>query len=179
MRPERHRTGWRATGRLALLLLLAAPAFSGCAGYRLGTMLPPSLRTVYVPTVVNATEEPLLEGEVTRALLARIRTDGSLRAVGEETADAVLRVTLRRFQMDPIAFERGQAARASAYRLTLTASLVFADARTGDVVAAAPSATGETTVETGGDLSSAKRAGIPTLAEDLARDIVRRVVEAW
>ena len=59
----------------ALLLLLSA----GCANYRLGSMLPADLKTVYVPTRKNETAEPLIEQDVTRAILSQIQMDGSLR----------------------------------------------------------------------------------------------------
>ncbi len=160
-------------------VLAAALALAGCAGYRLGSMLPPSLRTVHVPTVVNTTAEPMIEGEATRALLARIRSDGSLRIAAADRADAVLRVTLRDLRSEPIAFERGQTARANEYRFVLTASFEFIDARTGDVVSSARDASGETTADAPGDRASATREALPVLTEDLARDIVRRVVEAW
>ena len=62
----------------ALLLLPAA----GCVNYRLGSMLPPDVATVYMPTCVNKTSEPLIEQDVTREILSEIQMDGSLRVAG-------------------------------------------------------------------------------------------------
>ena len=56
----------------ALTLLL-----TGCTGYRLGSMLPPEIKTVYVPTFANQTTEPLLEMEATDAVIVEFQQDGS------------------------------------------------------------------------------------------------------
>ena len=92
----------------AAVLLLAA----GCANYRLGSMLPEDIHTVYMPTCVNQTTEPLIEQDVTAAILSQIQMDGSLRVASEDAADTVLDVTLTRFWMDPVAYVQGQGATA-------------------------------------------------------------------
>ena len=84
----------------ALLLLPAA----GCVNYRLGSMLPPDVATVYMPTCVNKTSEPLIEQDVTREILSEIQMDGSLRVAGADAADAILDVTLIKFWLDPVAY---------------------------------------------------------------------------
>lgn len=171
----RRRLGW-------LSPLLAAGLFgftAGCAGYRLGSMLPPGVRTVHVPTVTNETGEPLLEAEVTRALIARIQTDGTLRIGRDVDADSVLQVVLKEIRMDGIAFERGPGARANEYRITLDADVLFVNARTGEAISRHAGARGESTSEFAGSAAATKRNAMPAVAADLARDIVRRIVEAW
>ena len=50
--------------RQAMVLLIAlVPLLGGCLGYRLGTTLPPGIRSLHVPTFVNLTGEPGLESE--------------------------------------------------------------------------------------------------------------------
>ena len=44
----------------ALFLIPALMLAAGCANYRLGSTLPPDVRTVYMPTCLNQTDEPLL-----------------------------------------------------------------------------------------------------------------------
>ena len=39
----------------------------GCVGYRLGSTLPPGIRTIYVPTFKNESGEPQVESETSRA----------------------------------------------------------------------------------------------------------------
>ncbi|HRV31690.1 MAG TPA: LPS assembly lipoprotein LptE, partial [Kiritimatiellia bacterium] len=65
--------------------------------YRLGSMLPGDVRTVYMPTCVNQTTEPQIEQDVTRAILSQIQTDGTLRVAPELEADSILSVTITDF----------------------------------------------------------------------------------
>lgn len=163
----------------AVLAGVVAVGLGGCAGYRLGSMLPPGIRTLHIPTVDNQTGEPLVETEVTRALMSRIQTDGTLRIDRDASADAVLHVVLREYLMEGIAFERGPSARPNEVRITLVADLSFMDARTGEILSRHTGARGSATTEFAGNASATKRNALPAVAEDLARDIVRRIVEAW
>ncbi len=161
----------------ALLLLLALQP--GCAGYRLGSMLPPDIRTVHVPTFVNETDEPLLEIETTRAAISEIQRDGSLRIAGAAQADAQLSVRLVDFRLQPIAFDRQQRAAAEEYRMFITASITMTRADTGQVIASDPRVTGEATFILAGDMTSSKQSALPDASRDLAHLIISRVVEAW
>jgi len=164
-----------SAGLVGLALL-----FNGCANYQVGSTLPAHLKTVYMPVVENRTAEPLLEVEVSRALLGALQQDGTLRlAENAESADAVLRVTVHQFRLTPIAFRRERTTQTTDYRLTLLASYVFTERATGKVISEYNGANGEVDIALSGDLFSTKQAAMPRAAEDLARDIVKRVVESW
>ncbi len=169
--------------RLALLPLFCAgwmAGSSGCAGYRVGTMLPPDIRTVFVPTVENRTDEPLIEAEVTRAIISQIQLDGSLRISNDPAqADAVLNVTLRDYRLVPVSYQKRQQAQPTEYRIILTAAFAMTENRTGKVLAQSSRAEGDSTAPLSGDMSSAKRAGLPDAARRLAHDIVEKMVETW
>lgn len=162
----------------ATAVALAAAA-AGCAGYRLGSSLPPGIRSVHVPTALNQTGEPLIENEITRALISEIQRDGALRAAPLESADAVLTVTLRRHDFSPIAYQRATRSEPDEYRLTLEASFTLTRADGDAILAEASSARGEGVARLAGDFGAAKRAALPEAARDLARDVVRRLVEHW
>lgn len=153
---------------------------AGCVGYRLGSMLPPDVRTVYVESFINRTEEPLIEVEVTRAAINEIQRDGSLRvARSAEDADAILRVTLAEYTLTPLAFRADRPTATDEYRLTLGAAVLLTRHTTGEVIVEAPKVTGETTFLLSGDLTSAKKGALPAAASDLGRRIVASLVEAW
>jgi hypothetical protein len=135
----------------AVFLFLFA---AGCANYRLGSMLPKDIRTVYVPTCRNQTPEPLIEQDVTRAILSQIQMDGALRGASESDADVVLEITLNRFWLDPVAYEAGSASTANQYRMTsgLPSSCIGVGP---SVVVAAPSVT-VVRLRVAGDMSSSK-----------------------
>ena len=170
--------GFRTLIALAGIALLAA-GLPGCVGYRVGSMLPPDIATVNVPTFVNRTSEPQIEVESTRATIAEFQKDGSLRVVDPESADAILEVTITDFDASPLSYDEENRTSANEYRLTLTASIVLKRRATDEVLTEASGVQGESTFRISGDFTSSKQTGMPDAAKDLAHDIVEKVVEAW
>lgn len=162
-----------------LMPLCAAALLAGCAGYRVGSQLPPDVRALHVPTVENVSGEPLIENEITRALIAEIQRDGALRVAPADRADAILRVRVHRYDLAPIAYRRQARSEPDEYRLTVEASFVVVRKDGETVVTEHPSARGEGTALRTADFGAAKRLALPLAARDLARDIVGKLVENW
>ncbi len=162
-----------------MLGMMALSLNTGCAGYRLGSMLPDDIKSVYVPTFVNKTSEPQLEVDTTQAMVAELQKDGSLRVVNEDQADALLKVTLRSYRIEPVSYRSDQRTSAREYRIVIQADMVMTRRAGGSVVAQAPAVRGEYVFPVAGDLSSSKLRGLPLAAEDLAHNLVEKVVEAW
>lgn len=153
-------------------------ALAGCFGYRLGSTLPPDLRTVYVPMFVNECREPLVEVETTKAVIGEFQKDGTLRVKNEGNADSVLEVTLTDYFLEPVRYDRDNPKATSEYRLRIKAHIIFK--RTGsDDMLVSEMVEGETVFDPGADLFSSKRSALPKAADDLAHDIVEKVVEYW
>ena len=178
MNNDPSRCRWAAAGANLFFAVLILALFGGCVGYRLGTMLPPGIETVHVPTFVNESGEPELEGRTTSETVREFQRDGTLRIAGADEADAVLRVTLAGYKLEPLRYRRDRAKTAREYRLTLTADLAIEKTASGKVILE-KRVRGESTFEFDGDLSSAKRTALPNAARDLAHDIVESVVEYW
>ena len=163
----------------AAVVLSLVLALSGCAGYQLGSTLPPGIESVYVPTFVNNTKEPQIETDTTRAAIQEFQRDGTLRVVGRDRADTMIEVALTGFSLEPLRYSRNRALRTEEYRLRITAEIVFTRLGAEETVMLRKTVEGENTFEFTGDLSSSKRAALPRAAEDLAHDIVESVVEYW
>lgn len=164
---------------LAVLAIAAAALLAGCVEYRLGSMLPNDVRTVYMPTCVNATSEPLIEMDATRAILAQIQMDGSLRIASEDTADTILDVKLTNFDLDPVGYVAGDSSTVDQYRMRITASFVLRRQSDNTVVAESPSVTGWYDFDFTGDLTSSKAVALRPAAEDLGRRIVAAITQYW
>lgn len=168
---------------LAHTLSLAVLGFglSGCAGYRVGSMLPPDIKTVYVPTFVNKTKEPLLEVDTTAAVIEEIQKDGSLHIADKEDADSILDVTLINFSLDPVSYRRESSNLTAArqYRMTITVSYMLRRTKDDSIASESASLSGDYVFELIGDLSSSKLRGLPNASADLAHKIVERLVETW
>ncbi len=162
------------------LCLLAAVLIGGggCAGYRLGSTLPPGINVVNVPSFVNETAEPQIEIETTQAVISEFQRDGTLSTGDAGKADVVLSVTLKSLTLVPLRYDGEAPTTTHEYRMTIRADLRLIEVRSGTVLTTA-SVIGETDFIPEGDLSTAKRTALPGAAEDLARRIVRAVVEFW
>lgn len=164
--------------RLVLFLCAAMGLLAGCAGYRLGSSLPPGIDVVHIPVFTNATDEPLLEVIATQATIAEFQRDGTLSVGDLDRADVVLEVRLDSFRLVPLRFERDAQTTAEEYRMTIGASMRVTEIRTGSVLVTSR-VNGEKDFVLTGDLSSAKRTYLPAAAEDLGARIVRAAIEFW
>ena len=165
--------------RVTLGLLTALLMAGGCAGYRLGSTLPPDVRTIYVPTFENRTGEPLLEAETTAAVIDAFQQDGALRVVSSAAeADLWLTVVLFRYRLEPVRYNDDDRRRAEEYRLLIDARI---DCRRpgSEEPLTSGRVQGDATFISTGSQAAAKRAALPDVSDDLAHDIVERVVEAW
>lgn len=93
--------GLRGVLMAFVLLPLVAVMAAGCSPLARVRTLPPSVRTVYMPMVVNRTGEPGIEERITVAIQEEFLADGRLDLVPERRADAIVQISLQKF-------ERGQ-----------------------------------------------------------------------
>ena len=162
-----------------LLAVAAAGALAGCASYRLGSTVPPALRTVAVPVFENRSGQPEAEVIATRAVLQEFRRDGTMKIASVE--DAALKVVGRvtACSVTPLRFDRDQPYLALEYRLRLTADVTVIESATGKVFANLGTVSGENAFRTQGDEASSRRDAIPRAAHALAQAVVSRTVGAW
>ena len=111
--------------RRGAVLLLAA-LLGGC-GYTVNGTLPAHINTVAVPVFENRTSEPAIEGLITRAVVEAFSTNGRLKVVGRDQADAVLDGVITSYSVSSIAFNRD--ANVVQYRLLVTINLRMRDLR--------------------------------------------------
>lgn len=163
----------------AVLGLAVAALAAGCAGYRLGSTLPPGVRSVYVPTFINKTGEPLLEADTTSATVREFQKDGTLRVVpSADEADLDLTVTLKKYGLEPLRYQSDNSKKAREYRLRIDVEIVCK--RKGvEAPMVQKEVYGEATFYPEGGLSSSKQQALPDAAEDLAHNIVESITEAW
>jgi outer membrane lipopolysaccharide assembly protein LptE/RlpB len=112
--------------RLGATLLATALALGGC-GYSLRGTLPSHIRTVGVPVFKNRTGQPAVENFLTRAVVEAFSTNGRLRVVRPEEADAILEGAVVGYDLQSVAFD--PAANIRQYRLVVTLDLLFRDLR--------------------------------------------------
>ncbi len=171
----------RSASRLCLFsLAVALVSLPGCTGYKIGSTLPPDLRTIYVPTFANVTGQPRVEFQVTSETIRELQRQGTLQVTGEGQADLILEAKLTKYELIPLQYRRDQALTAREYRLQLQAEVVLKRAGTGKVLVTDSAVVGWATfLSQGGDLKAAERSALPAAARDLGFHIVEAVVEYW
>ena len=171
----------------AVSLAACAALLAGCASsYRLGTTLDPSLRAVYVPTVLNETSEPGVARAVDRALRKEIQREGTLRIVPEEEASTRLDVVVTDYEQEAVSYSQHDTQHPNEYRMTIHARVTFAETArpqagrpAGKTVWRKGDVSGSENFIGGADSVSAKTACLPAASEDLARAVVDGCVGAW
>lgn len=165
----------RDTGK-AILGLWVLVLAGGC-GYTLKSVPPHGLKTIYVETFKNDTYEPALEIDLTNGVISRFLFDGTLKAVREENADAVLRGKLTQFVREPLRYTNTE--EVSEYRLTLKVDFSLWDNRTQKLIWEEKNFVGDTTFFTTGSREKSEEKARGEAITELARRIVDRVVEEW
>lgn len=160
-----------------LIALVGCAVLGGCA-YRVGPTSTLNIRNIAVPNFKNTTHEPRISVQITDAVIKRIQTDGAMKVVGEEAAEATLTGTIVSWRRYGLRYSRENVLAPSEYRLVITAHATLTDNRTGKRLLDSDFM-GTTTYFFGDDLAQAERQALSLAADDLARRITDRIVDAW
>jgi hypothetical protein len=165
--------------RLALACLSGLLITSGCAGYKLGSNLPPGITSINIPVFINDTKEPGLESILTSATIQEFQKDGSLKVLSRDQASCVMEVTIRKYDLEPLRYKKDQAITAQEFRLNITADVIIRKQSGKEEIVNTKGIVGFTTFTALADLPSARRLALPKAAADLGQRLVKCVVEYW
>jgi hypothetical protein len=112
-------------------VLVACLTAAGC-GYHVQGSLPGRIKTVAVPIFANSTAVPAIESLITAAVAEAFTTNGRLRVVSRERADAILEGEIVGYQLQALAFD--PRANVRQYRLVVTLNLRFRDVRENEIL---------------------------------------------
>jgi ABC-type uncharacterized transport system auxiliary subunit len=172
------------------LSLILTMGLSGC-GYTTSSLLPPSIKTIYVENFtnsINVTAEqselrmyrgyrPGMETEITKAVIDRFLLDGNLKIAPEDKADLVLKSDLVDYKRDSLRYDAND--NVEEYRIKLIVNMQINDTASGKTLWAEKNFAGETTYRVSGSGAKSESAAIRDAIADLARRIVERTIEAW
>lgn len=162
------------------VILLAALALITGGCYKLGSSLPPDLKTIYVPVLNNKADYPQLESDVTSALKSKFQFDNSLKPVSSrDNADLILDGEITSMTLTTLSYNRNRNSTASSYRMTLTAKVTVTKRRDGSFILQDAEIKGSTTFAVTADLTLSKRLAVRDAAEDLGQNIVNSITGVW
>ena len=168
------------TGRApALSLVLLAVALAGC-GYSFRGNLPDHIKTVAVPVFTNQTSEPAVERLLTSAVVQAFASNGRLRVVKPEDADAILDGEVVGYSVQSIAFDNQ--ANVRQYRLQVTMNLKLRDVRRNTVLFDQQGLREKADFQVLGAVSQtigAEEGAVRTAATEIGRSIVSLTVDRF
>jgi hypothetical protein len=146
----------RRSGIRSALLLLAA----GCIPYGFtGGGLPPEVHTFAVANFENQTATSLLPKEITDALRTRIRDRLGLRDATETKANALIRGTVQRYEIDiPVGYSANKQQTTATRSLELRVDIEMIDQVTGKTLWQEKGALASQQYQEGGEAVARRRA---------------------
>ncbi|NCY20607.1 hypothetical protein EBX31_01440 [bacterium] len=158
------------------LYFILALVIAGCANYKMGNTPKgvglSNIRTIYVPTAQNETDETAVPGPVTNAILQEIDRDGTYRHVRKDECDAILEVTVKRIERSAIRQSTEQFLTTLQFQLTLTLEYRLYDVKEKKDAIGKSGVTGTTTFFVQGDQTESQRQAIPLAAQNAAQNLV-------
>lgn len=159
-----------------LLWLPALALLCSCANYKLGSTPKgdglEDIRVLYVPTVVNETDETAVPGPVTNAILQEIDRDGTFRHARKDEADAILEVTVKKIERSPIQQSVEQYLTTLQYQLILTLEYRVYSLKDKREVIRKTLVSGYTTFFVQGDQTESQRQALPLAGQKAAQNLV-------
>jgi hypothetical protein len=166
----------------ASLVLFAAVALSGCAGYRVGDVSGRNIqgvRSVYVPVVKNTSLEPDIQMSVTNAIIRRFNDDGTLTVNQNANADSELDVVITNVDHTPYRSSNSDILVTAEYQVQIEANVTYINRRIGRKIFENISVVGTTTFFTQSNIQEGERQALPLAAQDLANNTVKLITEGW
>jgi hypothetical protein len=120
--------------RTGMVLVLSLMTLTSCGYHRSGTgmLLPAGTGSIAIPAFINNTNEPYLDVDVTKAMVAEFVTDGRLHVEDVESSDLVLRGTVTRYMATPMSYT--PSSYVQQYRVSIVVGAVLEDQRSKKVL---------------------------------------------
>jgi TolB-like protein len=168
---------------MAGVIMITFSFIVGC-GYTNQAKLPNNISTIAVPTFKNMvkqsetyTYEAGLEVDITNDIINRLNYDGNLKVADSDKADATLVGAITRYEQDSIRYEDRDDVKE--YRLFISVDLTLQDNRSGEIIWEEKGFTGRTEYFRSGSYATSESAAAASAREDLAKNIVDRIIEDW
>jgi Lipopolysaccharide-assembly len=173
--PARVTAGVAVGTLVALLALLGA----GCSGYQLGDPATLPFASIHVAPPVNASLAPQAAALVGASLTRALDRSGRVTIAAENSADALLALTLVDYRREVAAERSDDTSLARKWRVTLTAECTLTRRSDGHAWFTRRSVHAFDEVYVDSGLVPAEYGNMPVLADRLAQEVAREVLGAW
>jgi hypothetical protein len=180
----------KKVARGIILFCLLGPVLAGC-GYTTRSLISGKYKTINIAPFVNKIEltresdsnskykvyRPMLETEVTRAVINKFLADGNVKPVAEDMSDLALKGELVEFRRDPLRYTPND--EVEEYRINIAVYLSLWDKKNDKLSWEENNFSGSATYFVTGAQAKSEELAVQDAINDLSRRIVERVVEQW
>jgi len=166
----------KTSGWFVILLPVFCFMLQGCAYYSTSATGSGGIRTVAIPLLENESLEANIHQVLTDSLTQGFVSDGALRVVGEDLADAIVQATVVEVKEDPFTY----ANQADQYQISVYLKVVFYDTREKKTLWENERMRGYGIYSAVGSREANRQAGLNEAIRMLTRDVVDRTqVGGW
>ncbi len=170
---------------IAITVLLCSLLILPACGYRMagtGSHLTAGMKSIFIPVFENKTMEPIIEEELTPAVIREFLRDGRIEVVGSSKADMVLKGSVVSYKETPVSFDASE--NVLEYRISVTTHLILGKARGGtsdkpvwerDITTTAEYIVSNDVMTT----RISKLSSLREIARNLSEEVADRVLLGW
>ena len=150
---------------------------SGCGYTTKAYNLPSSIKSVYIQTLKNKTNEPNLENELKTKLIASFQDDGHLHIAPNDEADAVFKGEIIRYTRQAMRYTSD--ASVQEYRLNIVVNFQFIDLSSGKTIVKASNFSGNASYYLSGAKAKSEITARAEALENLSRLMLNKIITLW
>ncbi len=174
----------------AIFCFLFLALCAGC-GYTTRSLISEKYKTIHITPFVNKVDltqesdsnnkykvyRPMLETELTKAVINKFLYDGNVKPVANDSADLVLKADLVEFRRDPLRYSDND--NIEEYRINIVVNMNLWDKKNSKLVWEENNFTGDASYFVTGPQAKSEDLAVQDAIKDLSRRIVERVIEQW
>ncbi|MBU0650461.1 penicillin-binding protein activator LpoB [bacterium] len=173
--------------RKIIALFLIVILLSGC-GYTTKNIISDEYKTIYIPLLENDTYRKgkqdkafkrEVENVVSNEIIRQFLIDGSLKPVSKDNADLILEGRVTSYINQPLRYSSVDSDVVDEYRVNISVVLSLIDLNSGEVLWEDESFVQTQDYYVAGSAMSTEESSLVQAAQDLAKDVVIKVVEGW
>ena len=159
------------------ILICLVLFISGCGYTTKAYYLPSSIKSVYIQTLKNKTDEPNLENELKTKLIAAFQDDGHLAIATNDEADSCLKGEIVGYTRQAMRYTSDESVQE--YRLNITVNFEFIDLSSGKPIVKANNFSGNASYYlSGANAKSESKARLEAL-DNLSRLMLNKIITLW
>jgi len=160
-----------------LLLISCLVFISGCGYTTKAYNLPSNIKTIYIDSFENKSDQPNLENELRIKLAQAFQDEGHIKLVEKAEADTILTGKINSYDRQAMRYANDETI--EEYRISLTVDFEFKQRVSGEIIVKANSFYADTSYYLSGSLAKSEKSARTEAIEELAHRILNKIVTLW